>query len=1146
MNLNNLKSSDSMTFRAIACRLLSPGRILSERGRIRYANGSRFELITKDTTYAFVIEDPADAAEITAHMAQRQQNLAQVISQQQGNGTIDNRIFYLHIVFFGSTLRVGSWYVALDAGIQSALQKMRLGKTREEMEKALKRNFCLNNGSRDCFAITIGKYHLDDFAPPEVPEERALPEAREPESPAPAEEDPEMWIGSGEDSSQLVREKSIILYGMDFSLLVRVQGREGEEFLRAVRVDSRNRHRPTMILAIGDLEFQDHQNLIGSQVRKQLSSVHGYLDLWSRYASAEGDFLLKRVRTVGAFEIKATAPAARGLELYPRGLQPEAWKYLVPGEQLLFSSEIPVYLQEDMTWEEYQLYLDDLRRARDQDGQTVQREKGELFNILSAHPNEGYLVLDGQGASAPQSRIVSLSIVGNKTQIDRRRAARSRIENGESENPSLGLIIEGILPDLSDGAGPARRIGPLSPLVMEKVFKSNPPTQTQRDAIDIALNTPDIAIIQGPPGTGKTTVITAIIERLNEIADHRKSNQGSVLVTSFQHDAVRNVIDRLRINSLLTIKFGQKSNDDQDVEAAALSEWCGQYADRLRALNPGLRETEEQRTLAKLRAGYIANPGTENALRILEFAKGSQNGQLLEPEISDLIDSLKQNESESGRGLLPQIRRLRTSKEAFLDDGPDVAYALFHDLRRKFKSKVPKRTAHILDTLERAADCTGAPDEELLRELKAAQRELLQSCIPVPPYYQETPREDILDLCDRLARFSERPSDEKEKILYALLGELEHNPERVRETIAAYDFVYAATTQQCEGWEIRKAKNALHEGEHPAYDTVIVDEAARANPGDLLIPMAQAGCRIILVGDHRQLPHIYDEEIFESMQTDGIEVDKNVVKQSMFQYLLQKAEELTCKDHIRRTISLDAQYRTHPMLGNFVSDNFYAPYHEGFESPRLESEFEQGLWPKPLKWVNLPASIELQKKFGTSWVRNCEAEYIADTLSQYLESPEGRELKYGVITFYSAQRDLIIRRLQQKLGERAQQIRVGSVDAFQGMEFDVIFLSIVRCRNRNIQADWALLERDADRENGEFLNWSKERQEIGLRHYGFLISQNRLCVALSRQKKLLIIVGDAGAFLEGDWGRLAALCVPALRRLAEKCKDEGVLVDGKA
>ena len=94
-----------------------------------------------------------------------------------------------------------------------------------------------------------------------------------------------------------------------------------------------------------------------------------------------------------------------------------------------------------------------------------------------------------------------------------------------------------------------------------------------------------------------------------------------------------------------------------------------------------------------------------------------------------------------------------------------------------------------------------------------------------------------------------------------------------------YLFVYSATTQQSEGVEIKEAKGInKYSDEHPEYETVIVDEAARVSPADLMIPLAQAKKRIILVGDHRQLPHIYDEEVFESMKENGETVDMNNIK----------------------------------------------------------------------------------------------------------------------------------------------------------------------------------------------------------------------------------------------------------------------------
>ena len=65
---------------------------------------------------------------------------------------------------------------------------------------------------------------------------------------------------------------------------------------------------------------------------------------------------------------------------------------------------------------------------------------------------------------------------------------------------------------------------------------------------------------------------------------------------------------------------------------------------------------------------------------------------------------------------------------------------------------------------------------------------------------------------------------------------------------------------------------------------------------------------------------------------------------------------------------------------------------------------------------------------------------------------EGKDLSYGVITFYSEQVKSIKRKLKNKLGDDAKRVRVGSVDAFQGMEFDVIFLSVVRSNDKKPMA----------------------------------------------------------------------------------------------
>lgn len=64
-------------------------------------------------------------------------------------------------------------------------------------------------------------------------------------------------------------------------------------------------------------------------------------------------------------------------------------------------------------------------------------------------------------------------------------------------------------------------------------------TDAQRRFVEIALGTPDFALLEGPPGSGKTTVICELIRQLTD--DGKR-----VLLCGSTHVAVDNVIERLK------------------------------------------------------------------------------------------------------------------------------------------------------------------------------------------------------------------------------------------------------------------------------------------------------------------------------------------------------------------------------------------------------------------------------------------------------------------------------------------------------------------------------------------------------------------------------------------------------------------------
>jgi hypothetical protein len=87
-------------------------------------------------------------------------------------------------------------------------------------------------------------------------------------------------------------------------------------------------------------------------------------------------------------------------------------------------------------------------------------------------------------------------------------------------------------------------------------------TDEQRDFVRKALATPDFALMQGPPGSGKTTAICELIAQL------QRQGRTRILLCANTHAAVDNVIDKLRkkdslAQSLDILRMGKNRGDEQ-------------------------------------------------------------------------------------------------------------------------------------------------------------------------------------------------------------------------------------------------------------------------------------------------------------------------------------------------------------------------------------------------------------------------------------------------------------------------------------------------------------------------------------------------------------------------------------------------------
>ncbi len=853
----------------------------------------------------------------------------------------------------------------------------------------------------------------------------------------------------------------------------------------------------------GSLEFNDkttktmRTNLL-VQIQQDEKS---YLKIWEKYLIKSAQKSFNEAKEVGVLKIESVSKEGGNLKIrFKPALDKNKMEILKKKSQLKKGSDLGVLEGLDTQNEES---LINLISKQKQQTSPNNSEKKETITITIKDISGDDFIID-YNPSIKEGDAFYLNYMGDLNTLKKQYSALDKTKKGLSANPNLGLILN-IKENKEDSDGDndaadkmdevleaillsykTKALG-LTKRVKEKVFK-NDPTENQEKAIEIALNTPDIAIIQGPPGTGKTTVINAICERLFEEYPKDKNIKGQILLCAQGHDATNNVRERIKVGGLPTFKFGYRNTEEPYKQDERLYEQLKEFAEiliesvrkKLQSLGD-YENTEKILDLEEALRRYYSSPISE-----WEFLKEiEKNAIFLDSSMREELSELKAGQQKQEMPAnLSVIHALRTTQEGFEDDGIMRNYDL---LESQFKENLTQEDREFLKSPK--------PNLEKLQELKIR---LLEKNAPKRKYEIPKPNEKVVSLANDLLEIlsSQSPNDKKIRVLLEYLSVLERNPWDLESLLKDYNFVFSSTTGQHD--------KALKEKETPYFDSVIVDEAAKANPLELLMVMALAKERIILVGDDRQLPHYLDDEIGKKLEDESQDVKDEIekaLKDSMFKKLKERAQKLKELDGKERFITLNKQYRMHPLLGGLVSGVFYEPHDEGFESPLEEEHFKHNLRNldnKPLAWIDVKNPKEERNADG-SYYRESEIAAIKEYLDLFMKDEPN--FTFGVITFFSEQK----RRLEQALKGYAN-LEIGTVDSFQGKEFDVVFLSSVRTHYTE--------------------------------GFGFLKDSPRLCVALSRQKRALIVVGDREKFETPE----AKDKVLGLFKFLQLCKKEGKIL----
>ncbi|TWF75635.1 AAA domain-containing protein [Pseudonocardia hierapolitana] len=718
--------------------------------------------------------------------------------------------------------------------------------------------------------------------------------------------------------------------------------------------------------------------------------------------------------------------------------------------------------------------------------------------------------------AVPQRGYLAGAYTLDKVRIDRRNRAQVAMMTGATfPARQVGLILGDQRPE---PVGRARRFPPLSARVKE--ILGGLPTEAQVAAIDLAINSRDVVLIQGPPGTGKTRVIAAIQARLAEINKEAPAVSKRVLLTSYQHDAVANLVQAADDGTLPPVKLG-RTHEQED--RTHLDAWTMDLAARLAQRHDNSRPNQQvraQQALLDRTTAYREQPFDVSAtVDLLNWV--AQQAGLVGTDVAfearklakTLAHTLGAHVQQAAQGrLLRLARALRETPEAYADDGALTAIRVLHDgefvdlLDDAQRIAVEEAARGTVEPRDAAPRLKAVKQDVIDRLLDGRARAGIIAAIPA-----------VEALLDRAAAHAEREvmlaASPIDLAIEQFRKVIETQPHELRASIVAHTRALAATCQQAVSGQMRATQSV-------PFATVIVDEAARANPLDLMIPISLASERVVLVGDHRQLPQLLDDQLVPRLSSrHNSAVVESVLNRSLFERLFTKLRDCERRDGTKRVITLDRQFRMHPVLGSFVSEQFYAPHGEHVANGRADgTAFAHdlpGYGTAVCGWIDVPHDRGREERVGSSIRRRREAEIIVRELADGLQASAAHT--FGVITFYSGQvtaiweamyaegmaiRDGADYRLNPSVpwlhdARGLPRVRIGSVDAFQGREFDVVYLSTVR---------------------------SNRPRPGKAPHLGFLVLPNRLCVAMSRQRRLLVAVGDAAMFTS-ESGRVA---VPAL------------------
>lgn len=551
----------------------------------------------------------------------------------------------------------------------------------------------------------------------------------------------------------------------------------------------------------------------------------------------------------------------------------------------------------------------------------------------------------------------------------------------------------------------------------------------KRAAVDAALGSPDVLLMRGPPGTGKTTFIAELV--MQELT----RNPGArILLCSQTNVAVDNAIERvgeLCAQSGLAFEIVRiGTNDDR--------------------ISPGVDEFRLQRRLQAWTSDVAARVEAYAERRAAEVDVERSTvliGMALEQLVTSEQDARRSDEviGEREKELEAITKRRGGEGNPRLD--VDVAGSVA--ARRLELSQLRERRRY-------ARSQAGVLRDRLVElgeaELASIRGPDLDSALEL---YLEGAKAagDIKALIELGADWTSR------------FGRQDH-----------FETPFLSTVQvlsgTCLGVVGSKSLGELR------YDLCIVDEASKATPTEMLVPLSRAS-RWVLVGDSKQLPPFQDEAMRDGDLLKEYELRREDVSESLFSYLERTLPAAN-------VVSLTTQRRMLQPINDLIGSCFYPDQELVCARKAADHRFTPAL-KRTITWFDTsdsPKRGETKLRGHTGCSNKLECEVVLKLLRRLNRQFAKRDTQgtakrvtVAMITGYVDQVTMLERTLRPRSPAWTHMdIMLNTVDAFQGRQADMVVYSVAR---------------------------SNPRADLG-----FLSKPPRLNVALSRGRDALVIVGD--------------------------------------